>query len=142
MTGLSHCPPLTISLEDAQKALYAHADNVFSSVTTAGSPLPLWGNGDGTGFLFDGSHPVSGSGIPMSQNLSSVFDYVDITHYRMPQEWKPLYGNGGFADPLSPDSNWTKYVENNPIYSWFMAGLMPSAEGTGKCFRICDFVKK
>jgi hypothetical protein len=119
------CPPITATPADARQALLNHADNMFSSVTTAGSPLPLWSEGDGTGNLFEGTSPVSGSGIDMSANLFSLVAYLDLSNYGNASAWSPLYTNGvgGYADPVTPDGTWTALVEPNPVYAWFMAGL-------------------
>jgi hypothetical protein len=116
------CPPTTATPADAQQALLNHADNVFSSVTTAGSPLPMWSEGDGTGNLFEGTSPVGGSGIDMSANLFSLAAYLDLNNYGNTTAWSPLYTNG-YADPVTPDGTWTALVEPNPVYAWFMAGL-------------------
>jgi hypothetical protein len=119
------CPPTTATPADAQQALLNHADNVFSSVTTAGSPLPMWSEGDGTGNIFEGTSPVSGSGVDMSANLFSLVAYLDLFNYGNATAWSPLYTNGtdGYADPVTPDGAWTALVEPNPVYAWFMAGL-------------------
>jgi hypothetical protein len=119
------CPMTTATPADAQQALLNHADNVFSSVTTAGSPLPMWSEGDGTGNIFEGTSPVSGSGVDMSANLFSLVAYLDLSNYGNATAWTPLYTNGrdGYADPVTPDGAWTALVEPNPVYAWFMAGL-------------------
>jgi hypothetical protein len=108
------CPPTTATPVDAQQALLNHADNVFSSVTTAGSPLPMWSKGDGTGNLFEGTSPVGGSGIDMSANLFSLVAYLDLNNYGSTTAWSPLYTNG-YADPVTPDGNWASLVEPNPV---------------------------
>ena len=98
------CPPLTIDRATAEEALKKHADTDFSSITTAGAPFPLWSEGDGTGYLFKDTLPVGGSGIDMSGDLESLFEYV---------------ANPGFVfeyfDPTSDP--WKAYVEKNPIYA-------------------------
>jgi hypothetical protein len=111
------CPESdTVTLAEAGAALLRHADNTFSSVTTAGAPYPLWSEGDGTGALFRGSSPVGGSGIDMSQDLASAAVYLNITLYRQPG-WSPLYDGGaaGFADPTS--DTWKALVDKNPTYA-------------------------
>lgn len=117
------CPPFNITLQDAKDALFRHADNNFSSLTTAGSPLPLWSESDGTGSMFEGTNPVSGSGIDMSGELVDAAAYIDMANYGKPS-WQPLYSSG-FADPLTPDPLWGPMVETNPIYAWFMAAETP-----------------
>lgn len=116
LLGLT-CPNATVTLAEAEAALLRHADTVFSSVTTAGSPLPLWSEGDGTGELFQGSSPVGGSGIDMSANILSLAAYLNATLYGQPG-WSPLYEGGaaGFADPASP--TWAALVLKNPIYAY------------------------
>jgi hypothetical protein len=123
------CPSTTATPADAQRALFNHADNVFSSVTTAGSPLPMWSEGDGTGNLWGGTSPVSGSGVDMSADLFSLVAYLDLFNYGTPA-WSPLYTNGtdGFADPVTPDGTWTALVEPNPVYAWFMSSLMEAED--------------
>jgi hypothetical protein len=111
------CPEsTTVTSEEARAALLRHADNTFSSVTTAGAPFPLWSEGDGTGVMFGGSSPVGGSGIDMSQDLRSAAVYLNITSYGQPG-WSPLYDGGaaGFADPTS--ATWMALVDKNPTYA-------------------------
>ena len=116
-----------LTLEDATNALYAHADNDFSSVSTAGNPLPVWSEGDGTGNLYEGDKPVGGSGVVMSAELGSMFAYLDILNYGTP-EWNPLYKNLGeeFPDPITPDAYWAALIDKDPVYNWFMASLTPA----------------
>jgi hypothetical protein len=117
------CPPANVTAEEAQAQLLAHADNVFSSVTSAGSPLPFWSQADGTGNLFGGNLPVGGSGVDMSQSLFSLITYLDLVNYgKTDGSWNPVYTSAGFADPVTPDANWVALVESNPVFSWFMAG--------------------
>jgi hypothetical protein len=111
------CPDsTTVTAEEAKAALLRHADNTFSSVTTAGAPFPLWSEGDGTGALFRGSSPVGGSGIDMSQDLRSAAVYLNITLYGQPG-WSPMYDDGaaGFADPTS--ATWKALMDKNPTYA-------------------------
>jgi hypothetical protein len=108
------CPNPNITESMAQQMLRNHVDNVFSSVSTAGSPFPFWSNGDGTGELFKGNSPVGGSGINMSGTLESLFTYLDITNYGQ-ENWQPLYGSDQYADPTSP--LWKANVEVNPLYA-------------------------
>lgn len=123
------CPKFNISMGDATAALLNHADNTFSSVTTAGSPFPIWSEADGTGTMFAGVNPVGGSGVDMSANLFSIVAYMDLPNYGT-TEWTPLFANG-FADPLTPDPNWDAMVETNPIYAWFMAAETPITSHCG-----------
>lgn len=113
------CPEETeVTLDQAKLALLRHADNTFSSVSTAGTPLPLWSEGDGTGTMFGGSEPVGGSGIDMSQQIPSVAVYLNITNYgNTDGSWTPLYEGGaaGFADPTS--DTWKAMVDTNPMYA-------------------------
>ena len=108
----------------AARDLLRHADNTFSSVTTAGAPFPFWSEGDGTGFLFfanqetGGLSPVSGSGIDMSGNITSLQVFLGTP--------------GTVGDPTSEE--WQTLVEVNPLYAWFMASLTPAPEGTGKTY--------
>jgi hypothetical protein len=117
--GLAYCPPATINGTQALMALFNHADNVFSSVTTAGSPFPMWSEGDGTGTMFMGNSPVGGSGIDMSEDMLSLVVYLDITHYREDGSWIPFFEDGadGYVDPLAPSENWANLVEKNPLYA-------------------------
>lgn len=118
------CPthPDDMNEDLAANDLLSHADNSFSSVTTAGAPFPFWSEGDGTGILFlpnpqTGAYfPVSGSGVDMSGNITSLGTY--------------LLNSGGMADPTSED--WQNEVEVNPLYAWFMASLTPADPATGK----------
>lgn len=108
------CPVATeVTLEEAEAAMLRHADSGFSSVSTAGSPLPLWESSDGTGELFKGDSPIGGSGVDMSANIFSFFAYLNVTLYGQ-DGWSPLYGATGFADPTSP--LFTATVEQNPIF--------------------------
>lgn len=130
------CPPFNITLEDATTALLNHADNTFSSVTTAGSPFPFWSEADGTGAMFAGTNPVGGSGVDMSAPTLSAAAYFDMGNYYTNRDgWSPMYAvNGsaddGFADPLTADALWQGMVETNPVYAWFMAG---ETEMTSHC---------
>ena len=111
------CPEsTTVTLDEAKIALLRHADNTFSSVTTAGAPYPLWSEGDGTGAMFRGSSPVGGSGVEMSQGFASAAVYLNITLYGQ-EGWSPLYEDGaaGFADPTS--DTWKAFVDTNPTYA-------------------------
>eukprot|EP00977_Amphora_coffeiformis_P025775 scaffold22137_cov164-Amphora_coffeaeformis.AAC.1 len=120
-SGLN-CPthPDDLNSTLAARDLLRHADNTFSSVTTAGAPFPFWSQGDGTGILFlpnsqtGGFFPVSGSGIDMSGDMLSLGGY--------------LVNSGGAADPTS--EAWQTEVEVNPLYAWFMASLAPADPAT------------
>jgi len=105
------CPQTTsVNLTQAEEALLNHADANFSSVTTAGAPLPLWSSSDGTGYLFQGdeitgeTHPVGGSGIDMSASIESMGVYLAFT-----------VGINITIDPTS--EAWKEQVEKNPIYA-------------------------
>lgn len=109
------CPNITnVTTADAGKALKRHTDTAFSSVTTAGSPFPLWSEGDGTGFLFAGSSPVGGSGVDMSADIFSMMGYLNAPLYNQ-SGWSPVYGADGFADPTDP--TFDEMVVKNPMYA-------------------------
>ena len=112
------CPKFNITLEEAKQDLLNHADNTFSSVTTAGSPLPAWSDSNGTGSMFAGFKPVGGSGINMSAPTFSIVAYFDLLNANT-TAWSPMYTNGYYADPLR-DPLWTTLVEKNPVYAWWM----------------------
>lgn len=103
LVGLT-CPPLEYTREEAVQSMLGHADAGFSSVTTAGVPLPFWSSSDGTGALFEGNSPVGGSGIDMSGDMNSLEAYLALEIE---------------ADVTS--DNWTELVEKNPLYAWFVA---------------------
>lgn len=119
LTCPMHSDDMTEEL--AQRDLLRHADNAFSSVTTAGAPFPFWSEGDGTGILFLGNQetgglfPVSGSGIDMSGDITSLQAFLlsNATGNVTSEEWQQL-------------------VEINPLYAWFMASRTPAEEGTSK----------
>jgi hypothetical protein len=116
---LGHDCPVEITVEQAWQMLLNHADNSFSSVNTAGNPLPYWSEGDGTGFLFGGGNsPFGGSGINLTGAPFSTTAYLDLMHYNT-DAWKPLY-DGDVADPTS-DSMWPVLVETDPVFRWFIA---------------------
>lgn len=123
--------PLTVTPEEATAALLNHADNTFSSVTTAGNPFPFWSEGDGTGSLFAGTSPVGGSGVPMAGQLLSTAAYLDIANFSpgatVGGDWNPLYSNGEFLDPITPGANWAALVDTDPVYRWFLAGVTPKS---------------
>jgi len=99
------CPEtVNITLAEAEEALKRHADTTFSSITTAGSPFPLWANGNGTGSLFAGDSPVGGSGIDMSADIRSLGFYLALVQA----------GQLGF-DPKS--ELFAEQVEKNPIFA-------------------------
>jgi hypothetical protein len=108
------CPTANLTSTQAGELLRNWADNVFSSVSTAGSPFPFWSKGDGTGELFKGNSPVGGSGIDMSGTIDSLSKYLDLPNYGQ-DNWQPLFGPDQYADPTSP--LWAAQVEANPIYS-------------------------
>lgn len=117
------CPSTIVpTLEEAEQALLNHADGTFSSVSTAGSPFPIWASGDGTGPMFGGSSPVGGSGIDMGGTLLSIVRYLDVQNYGKP-EWSPAYTAAGFVDPVTPDPLFTQMVSVEPMWAWFMASL-------------------
>lgn len=117
--GLLACPthPSDMNAQLAARDLLRHADNVFSNVTAAGAPFPFWSSGDGTGVLFFGNLPVSGSGVTMSAEIESLGVY--------------LATSGNVADPTS--AKWQTQVEVNPLYAWFMAGLEPVDPAEAVC---------
>lgn len=116
------CPthPLDMNATMANQDLMRHADNVFSNVTAAGAPFPFWSQPDGTGRLFQPNpvtldlSPVSGSGIDMSADMSSLGVFLQTSN--------------NSADPTSP--KWQNQVETNPLYAWFMASLTPAEPNT------------
>lgn len=113
--------PLTVTMEEARQHLSNHADNTFSSITTAGAPFPFWSQGDGSGNLFAGTFPVSGSGVDMSGVVGSAATYLDLENFGEGLEtYSPLY-SGGYIEPLN--STWAELVETDPIYRWFVAGI-------------------
>jgi hypothetical protein len=103
------CPPEDVTLEEAAEALLRHADNRFSSLVSFGAPFPFWGATDGTGHLFAGTFPVSGSGVNMSAPFDSLKIYLDLDN-RQGQDWRPFFYDGrredGFVDPLGADYLW------------------------------------
>jgi len=115
------CPPRTIDRATAEESLRKHADTAFSSITTAGAPFPLWSKGDGTGYLFEDTLPVGGSGINMSADMESLFQYV-----ASPPE------AGEHGDPTS--DTWQALVETNPIYAYVAVTLC------GECCR-CGYIR-
>lgn len=95
----------------AQMDLLAHADAPFSSLNTAGNPLPL------PGF---GGAPFGGSGMNLSGDLLgsikdlAVSDPFDLITLNLnPPNWNPV-------DPSS--ETWQLQVETDPIYQWFIGG--------------------
>jgi hypothetical protein len=110
----------TVTEAEAMAHLANHADNVFSSISTAGAPFPFWSNGDGTGALFEGTFPTGGSGIDMSGTILSGTAYLDLQNYGT-DAWAPLYQD--YIDPLTPGSMWTTLVETDPVYRWHIAGV-------------------
>jgi hypothetical protein len=111
------CPD-TLNTTQAAQFLLDQADNDFSSINTAGNPLPYWSEGDGTGSLFAGSKPVSGAGIDLSGEKFSTAAYLDIANYKT-DNWNPLY-SGNFTDPEN-DLMWDELVETDPVFRWFIA---------------------
>jgi hypothetical protein len=103
------CPPEDVTLEEAKLALLRHADTRFSSLVSFGAPFPFWGADDGTGHLFAGTFPVSGSGVNMSAPFASLKIYLDLDN-RQGQDWRPFFYDGrredGFVDPLGDDYLW------------------------------------
>ncbi|KAL7573818.1 hypothetical protein ACA910_007843 [Epithemia clementina (nom. ined.)] len=116
------CPPANVDAATGTAALLAHVDGVFSSFNTAGSPFPFWSLANGTGVMFGGSSPVSGSGVDLSGQPESLGAYLDLANFTNPSAWSPGY-SADFADPITPDPAWTANVERNPIYKWFMSSL-------------------
>ena len=126
------CPPLPSEMNAslASQHLLNHADNTFSSVSTAGAPFPFWSEGDGTGVLFVPNEvagtlfPISGSGVNMSAPMDSLRTYFGN-----------LYFSGGEVDLSS--RQWNDMVEANPLYAWFMASVTNASEGTSTCLEVC-----
>ena len=128
------CPPLNVSLGEAEQSLLDHADSPFSSLVTFGSPFPFFGVQDGSGPLFAGNQRVGGSGINMSAPLESLVDYLDLYNRNGGDNWKPLFYDSsrqdGFIDPFGDNPLWERMVATNPVYAWFMAG---ETEMTAHC---------
>jgi hypothetical protein len=122
------CPSTSVpNTTEAEAALLAHADNSFSPVSTAGAPFPFWSESNGTGNLFAGSNPVSGSGVDMSGEMLSIVGYLDLLNFGQ-DDWNPLYSNG-YLDPVTPDPTWSALVERNPLFNWFMASVTEADPG-------------
>lgn len=130
--GFTYCPPINTSKDEAIQALYNHADHTFSSIVTSGVPYPMYGApGDGTTYLLMGNEPVSGSGVNMSANLTSVYDYFDIKNYNVSDganntfsntSWfPPFYTSDGFINLTAPEFD--HMILHNPMFSWFAASL-------------------
>jgi hypothetical protein len=106
------CPPTNITADDAKQALRNHTDAEFSSVTTAGAPFPFWSAEDGNGILFLGNFPVGGSGVNMSNTMTSASEFLNSTLLA-----------GGVLNPTS--NEWAQSVETNPMYSYvFLASFV------------------
>ena len=120
--GPDLCPE-TVTTEEALAALQKHADNTFSSITTAGIPFPFWSAANGTGYLFGGTEPVGGSGVDMSGQLLGTAGYLDVANYGNATAWGPFYGGGEYVDPSS--LFWNVLVSTDPVYNWFMASVTP-----------------
>lgn len=123
------CPPLNITAQDAAMALANHADANFSSVTTAGAPMPFWDKADGTGSLLAGNSPVGGSGVDMSGNITLLVGYLDLFNYGQPS-WSPAYGANNTIEAYG--DFWNAHIAKNPIISWFLASVTPADPET-KC---------
>lgn len=115
---IMQCDPTSTTYEEAKQALLFHADHAFSSSVTSGNPLPSWGD-NGEGYFMEGDSPVGGSGLNLTGIFGSMAIYFDLANYMQPN-WDPLYENGKFASPN--DAEWTRFVETDPIYKYFMAG--------------------
>lgn len=103
---------LNITLAEAGLALERHADHAFSSVVTAGTPLPFWGD-DGEGFMLQGNAPVGGSGINMSGTEFSAAEYISM-----------IQSQSNVTLDIG-SSEWQSMVETDPVYRWFIAGETP-----------------
>ena len=127
------CPSPTVDVLTATQQFLDHVDGEFSSINTAGVPFPFWSTGNGTGDLFGGSIPFSGSGVDMSGNDTLLGVYLDPLNYMTPA-WNPGYidGASGYPDPITPDAGWETNVEGTPIYNWFMSSREEAASGTSK----------
>lgn len=98
----------------AQMDLLAHADAPFSSVNTAGNPLPLPIPG-----LFDGA-PVGGSGIDLSGDLLGSIKNLTVSN---PFDLITLNVDIGNWNPVDPSSEtWQLQIVTDPIYQWFIEG--------------------
>lgn len=104
-----------ITLTEAGQVLRRHADHAYSSVVTAGSPLPFWGD-DGEGLLLQGNSPVGGSGINMSGTEFSAMEYIAMAQTNITFD--------------ITSTEWQSMVETDPVYRWFLAGETPM---TGSC---------
>jgi len=114
----SKCGPSEISLEESMRQLRNHADHTFSSISTAGTPLPFWGD-DGEGYMLQGNSPVSGSGLNLNgTEFNSTQEYFDELRST----------NNTLVDPSS--QRWKETVESDPVYRWFIAG---ETEMAGSC---------
>lgn len=102
----TQCPNVTV--EEAILILEQHADHAYSSVCTAGTALPFFGD-NGEGYLLQGNSPVSGSGIFLGGRPFSALEYINLT-----------LTNNVTADPS--DQEWQDLVESDPVYRWFIAG--------------------
>lgn len=98
--------------EIAQLDLLAHADAAFSSINTAGNPLPL---------SLPLGFPHGGSGINLSGTiLGSIANVVSLNPFDL-----ITLGSGNLLawNPVVPESDqWVQEVENDPIYQWFITG--------------------
>jgi hypothetical protein len=132
------CPSRAADVTEdvAKQALLSHADGPFSSLNGAGAPFPFWSNAAAGGSMFGQTNagslfPVSGSGVDMSGEPFSTAMYIDAANYGNEATWSPVFTQDGFADPDSAE--WQTMVAIDPVYSWFMASLIPANEGTGTC---------
>ena len=118
------CPPSPEEIDTPTAAAHLknHADNTWSSVSTAGAPFPFWSEADGTGYLLKPNdetgelYAVGGSGVNMSAPVDSLTSYLGYL-YLQP---------GKQADPSSRE--WKEMVSTNPMYAWFMAAVTPADE--------------
>jgi len=116
----------SVTFEQSKAALLRHADNSFSSVNTAGAPLPIWN--PITGYLLDPEGikpgelgPHGGSGIDLSGGPTEGVPLQSGEYFRL--------GQNLFAEnkPLNPFDDVVLY---DPVVAWFMAGVLPF---TGHC---------
>ena len=125
--------PATVNATVAMQHLLDHADHAFSSMSTAGVAFPFWDSAGGA--MFNGTEPVGGSGIDMSGTFLSATAYMDLGSITDPSNWKPLYSDGQFMNPLGTDPFWNALVETDPVYRWFMAEVTPMTSCESKRYQ-------
>jgi hypothetical protein len=123
-TGNATLCPANVTQQEATEALLGHADNRFSSLSTAGAPFPFWDEAGAA--LFSGTFPVGGSGVDMSGTVLAMTVYLNLENYAT-SSWRPLRsdGTGIYVNPFTNDTLWNLLVETDPVYRWFIAGVTP-----------------